>query len=286
MTSPDHPELAYVQASGYTRGRASGPPIWIVVHDMEAHETPTTAEATANYFATGAGGRSVSSHYCADSDSVVQCVLLADTAWTVGNWQGNNLGVNWELAGFASQSYGEWLDEFGRAMFAKMAPVVRSDAVRFGIPLTRCSIDDLRAFRPGVTSHNDLRLAFGGTDHTDPGPNFPWPEFLAIMNGEDDMPLTDDEHRMLVNLDRQATAWFYDTETVSGINNGTEPPRPYYVRERLIRVEQKLDRVLAALEGGVTVPAKVGLTDEAIAAVADRTADEIAADPERDGVGT
>jgi len=54
----------------------------------------------------------------------------------------------------------------------------------------------------------------------------------------------------------------------------------------LAALNAKLDQVLAALAGGVEVSAKVGLTDEAIAAVADATADELAADPERDGAGT
>ena len=48
----------------------------------------------------------------------------------------------------------------------------------------------------------------------------------------------------------------------------------------------KLDEVLAFLQGGVEVNAKVDLTDEAIAKVADATADELHADPERDGAGT
>jgi hypothetical protein len=40
-------------------------------------------------------------------------------------------------------------------------------------------------FRPGITSHTDLRLAFGGTTHTDPGPNFPWDVFMDILTEED-----------------------------------------------------------------------------------------------------
>ena len=174
---------SFVQASSYTEGRPSGPPIWIVIHDMEAGEFSGRAESTAQYFAAGAGGRQVSSHYCVDDDSVVQCVSLDDTAWTVGNWQGNNLGINWELSGFASQGEGEWLDDFGLAMFAQMVPVVRADAERFGIPLEKRTVAELRAFVPGVTSHWDLGVAFGGTDHTDPGPNFPWDTFLDIMRG-------------------------------------------------------------------------------------------------------
>lgn len=213
MTNPDHPELAFVQASGYTKGRPDGPPLWIVVHDMEANETATTAEATANYFATGAGGRSVSSHYTADSNSVVQCVFLQDVAWTVGNRPGNYRGINWEFAGFASQSREEWLDAFGVAMFNQAAPIIRSDAARFGIPLVRCTIDDLLEFRPGVTSHNDLRIAFNVTDHTDPGPNFPWDWFIALLTDEEDSMSTEDSRRL----------WIIGNELESGLVRLQDP---------------------------------------------------------------
>lgn len=182
--SPDHPELLFVEAAGFTKGRPDGPPLWIVVHDMEAGESSIRAESTAAYFASGAGGRDVSAHYCVDDNSVVQCVRLADSAWTVGNRQGNNRGINWELSGFARQTRAEWLDEFGLAMFAQMAPIVRADAAKYGIPLQRRTVAELRNLRPGVTSHNELRLAFGGTDHTDPGPNFPWDVFLQILTAE------------------------------------------------------------------------------------------------------
>jgi hypothetical protein len=112
-------------------------------------------------------------------------VLLKDSAWTVGNRPGNNRGINWELSGFARQTRAEWLDPFGLAMFAQMAPYVEADAAKYGIPLERRTVAELKAFKPGVTSHNDLRLAFGGTTHTDPGGQFPWDVFLATMNGDD-----------------------------------------------------------------------------------------------------
>lgn len=196
--SPDHPHLNFVQAAGYTKGRPDGPPLWIVVHDMEAGESSDRAESTAAYFATGSGGRQVSAHFCVDDNSVVQCVLLKDTAWTVGNRPGNNRGINWEFAGFARQTRAQWLDAFGQAMFREAAPIIRADAKRFNIPLRRCTVADLRAFRPGVTSHNDLRLAFGVTDHTDPGPNFPWDVFLKILQEE---PMTIAElHALLLSI--------------------------------------------------------------------------------------
>jgi N-acetyl-anhydromuramyl-L-alanine amidase AmpD len=197
-TSPDHPQLQFVQAKSYGRGRP-GRPLWIVVHDMEAGETRTRAEVTAAYFANLSDGRSVSSHYCVDDNSVVQCVLLKDTAYTVGNSQGNGRGINWELSGFASQSRAQWLDPFGLAMFAQMAPYVRADAQTYGIPLEKRTVAELRAMKPGITSHNDLRLAFGGTTHTDPGPNFPWDVFLDVMRGGD------------MALDPEETAWVQST---------------------------------------------------------------------------
>jgi hypothetical protein len=196
-TSPDHPELRFIQAAGYTKGRPDGPPLWIVVHDMEAPEDATRAENTALYFASGSGGRNVSAHYCVDNTSVVQCVLLKDSAWTVGNRPGNNRGINWEFSGFARQTREQWLDPFGLAMFAQAAPIIRSDMARYGIPVRRCSVADLKAFRPGITSHNDLRLAFGGTTHTDPGPNFPWDVFLSTLE-EDDVALSDKDAQALI----------------------------------------------------------------------------------------
>lgn len=183
--SPDHPLLTFVQAKFYGTGRSRNvSPLWIVVHDMEAGEYSGRAESTAAYFADPGDNRTVSSHYTVDNDSVIQCVLLKDTAWTVGNAPGNNRGINWELAGFARQTREEWLDPFGLAMFQQMAPYVRADGLKFGIPLERRTVKELLSGKPGITSHNDLRVAFGGTTHTDPGDNFPWDVFLAIMKGD------------------------------------------------------------------------------------------------------
>lgn len=203
--SPDHPELKFVQARYYDRGRPNGEPLWIVVHDMEAGEHSDRAENTAEYFRTMSDGRVVSAHYCADNNSVVQCVRLGDVAYTVGNTAGNYRGINWEFAGFARQTRAQWLDAFGLAMFRQAAPIIRADAAKYGIPIARCSIDDLKARRKGITSHNDLRLAYGGTTHTDPGPNFPWDVFMQIIQ-EDDMAADD--------------VWLYDpNDSKKGIRN-------------------------------------------------------------------
>jgi hypothetical protein len=150
---------------------------------MEYPERPDAAEWTANYFATGAGGRSVSSHYSADATSVVQCVRLRDTAWTVGNRPGNNRGINWELAGYASQTREQWLDAFGRAMLERAAVIMRRDMAEYSIPARILTDAQVKAFVPGVTSHAQLGRVFGGSDHTDPGKGFPWDHLLTLLGG-------------------------------------------------------------------------------------------------------
>jgi len=50
------------------------------------------------------------------------------------------------------------------------------------------------------------------------------------------------------------------------------------------QVNTKVDQILAILQAGIPVPGAVNLTPESVAAVANATADEIHADPERNGV--
>lgn len=254
--SPDHPLLTFVQAKGYGTGRSRNvSPIWIVVHDMEAGEYSGRAESTAAYFANPGDGRQVSSHYTVDNDSVIQCVLLKDTAWTVGNAPGNNKGINWELSGFARQTREEWLDDFGLAMFRQMAPYVRSDAARYGIPLEHITVKDLLSGKPGITSHNDLRVAFGGTTHTDPGANFPWDVFMTIMKGGSTVPdYTESEMR--------AFTWQYagrgltgNDETPAGNVSTLFVFNDIWDRLKAVQTEQAdqrlmLDEILAFVRAG------------------------------------
>lgn len=194
-TSNDYPGLKFVQAKGYTRGRPDGRPLWIVWHTMEVDELPDRAENTAAYFANPGDGREVSSHYCVDSNSAVQCVDEDDTAWTVGNRAGNNRGINFELAGRAAQTRAQWTDDYSRRLLAVAAPIAAHAMKRWHIPNRWCTQADLKALRPGHTTHNALRIAYGGTTHTDPGPGFPTDLVMQlvghILEGDTDMPLSD-----------------------------------------------------------------------------------------------
>lgn len=177
----DLPGFRFVLAKGYTIGRPDGPPLWIVWHSMETDELPNSAEGTANYTADPGDSRDVSAHWCFDSNSAVQTVKEKDSAWTVGNRQGNYRGVNLELAGRARQTRAEWLDAYGRAMFDVAAPVVAASMKRWKIPNRWCTVADLKAYRGGHTTHVDLARTFGGSDHTDPGAGFPRDYVLDLI---------------------------------------------------------------------------------------------------------
>lgn len=279
--SPDHPDLVFIQAKKYAKGRPDGPPLWIVVHDMEASETSTRAENTANYFATLPDGRSVSSHYCADNNSIVQCVKLADTAYTVGNRQGNYRGINWEFAGFASQTREQWLDPYGKAMFALAAPYIRADAARFGIPLVRRTVSELKAMIPGITSHNDLRLAFGTTTHTDPGPNFPWDYFMDLIQEDDMTPI---QQAQLTNIETflwqgMINGWDRVTVPFPGDDPNATPIEVDNVLMKIINqiaaatglTPEELEQVKAAAREGAAEAPQGPLSDEDLAKIGDVT---------------
>jgi len=92
--------------------------------------------------------------------------------------------------------------------------------------------------------------------------------------GKDAEDMTPEQARQLFNLDRLNTALLLDADEVTGLDDG-QGNRVSYP----LMVVQRQKAILAALEGGATVPAKVGLTDEAlddIEARVDKQLDETA----------
>lgn len=177
---------AFVQAKHYRKG-GNTPVSRIVIHDMEAAETNTTAEGCANFFA---GGTVVASaHYCVDNDSIVQCVREGDVAFHAPPNAGS-IGI--EHAGFARQTRQQWLDEYGRAMLRLSAQLVAELCAKYDLPMRWLSPSDLRDGRRGITTHNNVSLAFGQSSHTDPGPKFPTGWYLDRVKAAASGPATFD----------------------------------------------------------------------------------------------
>lgn len=171
--------MKFVQARHFTPASRTAIDL-VVIHTAEAHERPNTAENVAAFFA-GAHSSRASAHYTVDVDSIVQSVHEKDVAWHAGPVNGYSIGV--EHAGFAKQSVAEWQDEYSQAMLERSALLVADICRRHGIPVRRVTAEDLKAGgerRRGICGHIDVTTGLtGGKGHWDPGPNFPWSDYLA-----------------------------------------------------------------------------------------------------------
>lgn len=167
----------FKQAAHFTKGRTKGIRL-VVIHDMEAPETPDRAEGVQAWFA-GPTSPQASAHLCVDNNSVVRCVHDADTAWHAPN--ANNDGIGIEHAGYAKQTTTDWLDAYGREMLDRSAAAVAVYCKTYGIPpvhLTVAQVADGKT--KGICGHLDVTNAFHNTGgHTDPGGNFPWTYYIS-----------------------------------------------------------------------------------------------------------
>jgi N-acetyl-anhydromuramyl-L-alanine amidase AmpD len=163
----------------------------VVLHSMQAPEKPGRALQVAQWFArpcskpdcgvcpgpvTSNPGPRASSHYCGDSDEIVQCVAEPDVAW--GAPGANKTGIHIELAGYASQTPAQWDDPYSAAMLGRAVDLVVDICRRWQIPPVLAGPSLLRAGEPGITTHAFVTRAFGLSTHTDPGPHFPLDSFI------------------------------------------------------------------------------------------------------------
>lgn len=173
----------FIQARNFTRAHRTRLDL-IVVHTAEAPEIHAEAFNVATFFATQRPGNDGSSaHYVVDDAGVVQCVCECDEAWAAPGANGN--GVHLEHAGFARQTEVDWADPYSTAVLANSAKLAARIAKRFGIPVVRLGVDELKAHGRGFCGHVDVTNALnGGKGHTDPGPNFPWGSYLDAVAAE------------------------------------------------------------------------------------------------------
>lgn len=152
----------------------------IVLHGTVSSDNKGTAINIARWWA-GPTSPMSSAHYVVDPGTVIQCVGDHSVAYHCGFNQ-DSLGVEFcdEQTGPATR----WADEDSTAILKRAATLVAKLCLAYGIEAKRPTTAELKRKGPhGIYGHNDSRLAFGGTTHTDPR-DFPWEKFLRMVNAE------------------------------------------------------------------------------------------------------
>lgn len=142
---------------------------WVVLHSTEGG----SADSVARYFQSShAGG---STHLVVDDEECQRCLPNSAIPW--GAAGANTHGFHIEQCGFAKWSAVLWKSHLKTLQRAAYKTAFHCD--KFNIPLVFVKAADLKANKPGITTHHECSKAFGGSGHWDPG--FGWPRSLFMF---------------------------------------------------------------------------------------------------------
>ncbi|GAB3817620.1 N-acetylmuramoyl-L-alanine amidase [Micromonospora zhanjiangensis] len=185
-------------------------------YGIAIHNTSNDASARdeASYATRRTDG--TSSHFYVDGREVIQSLDTSVRAGHAGSTYGNNHAVAVEITGTNGKSRQWWLDNVAWTQLGRvMAQVCRA----YGIAVRRATVAEMvrnptvRAFY----SHDDMRRAWGGTTHDDPGPNFPWDRLFQAVNAALNppkpaptpaaKPTRKDDNMLMLKLPNDKTIW-------------------------------------------------------------------------------
>jgi len=219
-------DLTGVVMSPNVSGQRAMPPTWVVIHTTEGPETSGAARGVAAMFHNPDADKST--QIVVDDKDTIRCA--PDTAiCAAAGAMGNVHGLHIEIVGRAGQGNTGWADDYSQAALRRAAAVARAWCDTYGIPVRQLSTADVKAMRAGICGHVNISQAFKQSTHTDPGPSFPWGQFIQLVQGGDDVSAAD--------------VWTYKVTPNYDPNAGQ-----IQAQTLMRRMNVKLDRVLAALD--------------------------------------
>ncbi len=136
------------------------------------------AVETAHYFQNPSSGGSA--HVVCDIAGSVRCAPDDMVCWHAPP---NSRTLGYEICGESTYTREQWLSPQVWSAVARVAAEVKADAMKYGIPIHRCTVAEVAANYGGQRGHVDVSQAFHQSDHTDPGPGFPWDRFMLLLGG-------------------------------------------------------------------------------------------------------
>jgi hypothetical protein len=160
-------------------GAANNDPITrVVIHGTVSRCVPGGAIAVARYF-RDLVIRPSSAHYVCDPLFTRQVTWDSVVAYHAPPNQ-HSIGI--ELCDIQGGSPRRWRGPNHRLMLNRGALVTAKLCAAYGIPPIRLTVTELKEGKHGICGHVDVSNAFHQTDHTDPGPDFPWGYFMDLVN--------------------------------------------------------------------------------------------------------
>ena len=162
-------------------GPRKQPPKYIVIHSTESPNERHSARNVAQFFHRPETQASV--QIVVDDYECYRC--LGDDLIPWGAPPFNSRGLHIEQCGYAKWTRPEWLRH--RATIDRAARAAAYWAKAYRIPVKFLSVTNCKRYEPGITTHHNVSLAFGKSDHTDPGSGYPIDYFMgkvkAIYDG-------------------------------------------------------------------------------------------------------
>lgn len=155
-------------------------PKGIVLHGTVSPDNPGTARNIATWW-HGPTSPQTSAHYVVDPKEDIQCVGDHTVAYHCGYNTGT---IAIELCDEQQGPVSRWRDADSKAIVARAARLTAELCLAYNIEARRPTVAELKAKGPhGIYGHNDSRLAFGHTTHSDPR-DFDWDSFLSLVRKE------------------------------------------------------------------------------------------------------
>lgn len=162
-------------------GKGNKPINYLVLH-CTVTSCCNSATAVADYFRRTS--RPASAHYVSDAHRDYQ-VLWDSLIGFHAPPNSNSLGFEM-CCTLSNEGKGHWRGKGHRKMMRRTAKLVAQAALHYDVPIRKLSPAELRAGKRGIVGHDDVRDAWGQTNHWDPGPHFPWQQFLNMCREEAD----------------------------------------------------------------------------------------------------
>src|SRR5678810_928640 len=160
-------------------------------YGIAVHATSNTASAKdeASYATRRSDG--TSTHFFVDKTSVIQVLDTSLKAGHAGSSNGNNYAIAFEFCGVDGWSRAQWISNINFKKAGEViATVIKSHWPDGTFQVRRASVGEMKS-NPKVKAlyaHDDMRQAWGGTDHTKKEKNFPWDVLLDAIKAAQGQP--------------------------------------------------------------------------------------------------